>query len=146
MAQNRNKRRRVTDDGGSYHHFVPLDDDLLDVHFREGRVQKVGSKIFLAPATRSTQKSDVAWELVESWGPLDDPEFALDSDSALYDEAVDALVMQDTNPLPVTIGEKVARSKVSVRLRVLFYFIEFIPAFDRHVLTSFGKNNIVPRT
>ena len=74
------KRRKVVNDGGSYHYFVPLgaDDDLLDVHFRKGHLQKVGSQTFTVRATRITQKSDETWKVAASWGPLGDPEFALD--------------------------------------------------------------------
>lgn len=107
-----NKRLRTLAEGGSYHNFVPLGtDDLLDVHSREGRLLKVG-KGFTAPPLRTVQKSDEQWGAATTWAPLDDPLFALDSDEAWYDEALDAPVMEDVDP-PVT-HQRRAKSKVSV--------------------------------
>jgi hypothetical protein len=116
MAQGRIKRSRVVVEGGSSHNFVPLGaDDLLDIHTREGCSIKIGSQKFTASPTRVTQKSNKHWRVATSWGPLDNPDFALDPDGALYNEAVDASIMQDT---PVTVGMKNARSKVSVSLQL----------------------------
>jgi len=142
------KRHRDAEEGGSYQHFVPFGDhDLLDIHFHEGRLQRKFTTAPTATSARITQKSEY-WNVVEKWGPFDDPEFALDLDGTLYNEALDAPVMQDTNSLPVAV-EKKARSKVSVSilmLHLLHCLYVFIPACDRGVLTSSGKNLIVPLT
>lgn len=140
MAQ---KRRRDAEEGGSYQHFIALDDDILNIHFREGRLQ---NKKFMAPSTRITQKSNEYWNVAETWGPLDDPEFALDSDGALYNEALDAPVMQDTT-VSVTAVEKKARSQVSVSLLSPFTSLHlYLFLCDRDVRTLSGKNLIVPLT
>ena len=117
MAPRQNKQSRAAAEGSSSHNFVPLGaDDLLDVHAREGYSIKIGYQKFMSPPKRGiTQKSNEHWRVASSWGPLDDPDFGLDSDEALYNEAVDAPVMQNTNP-PVTFGTKKSKSKTSVSL------------------------------
>jgi hypothetical protein len=102
---------RISAEGGSFHNFVPFaTDDLLDVHSREGRLLKIG-RGFTALPVCTVQKSDEQWRAAATWAPLDDPEFALDSDEALYGEALEAPVMQVTPPVTY---QKRAKSKVSV--------------------------------
>lgn len=109
MAQIRNRCRTAAAEGGLSHDLVPLcTDDLFDVHARH--LIKIGYQKFMSPPKRITQKLNEHWKVATSWGPLDNPEFALDLDGALYDEAVDTMVMQNTNPL------KNEKSKTSVCL------------------------------
>jgi hypothetical protein len=124
MNQGRQKRLRGVGEGGSSHNFIPLSaDDYLDIHTREGCSMKIGSQKFTSSLKRVTQKSHKLWRGAASWGPLDNPDFALDSDGALYDEAVDAPIMQDANPPAVTVGMKNAKSKVSVSLPDLYLIL-----------------------
>lgn len=117
MAQKRGKQRRAVAEGGSSHDFVPLGaDDLLDVHAREGYSMKIGYQKFMSPPKRTTQKSNEHWKVAITWGPLDDPDFALDLDGTLYDEAIDTPVMQNTVPPVTEVGTKKEKSKTSVSL------------------------------
>lgn len=121
VMSRKNKRSRTAAEGGSYHNFVPLGaDDFFDVHCREDRVRKVGFKSFTVPPTRFTRKDNNQWRTAASWAPSDDPEFALDPNGTLYEEAVEAPVMEDRTPQPVTVEKKRERSKVSVSLDTMF--------------------------
>jgi hypothetical protein len=135
MAQSPNKRSRIA---ASYQHFVPIGDDFLDVHSREGHVKtrnvKSGQKIVPTPSIRVTQKSNEQWRLVTSWAPPDDTEFALDSSMA-YDEALEAPVMEENNP-PQIEKEK-ARSKLSVsRFNSLFNSFDLFSCLHATEATS----------
>ena len=64
-----------------------------------------------------------------SWAPLDDPNFALDPNDALYNEAVDAPVMQVVDSAEVVGQQKKERSKVAVGLHQAstVSFVKLIP-------------------
>lgn len=113
MSQRASKRHRAEKEGGSYRHAISFGiDDFHSVYAREHRSMKVGSG-FMAPQTRITHKSDEHWKTAASWAPLDDPNFALDPNDVLYNEAVEAPVMQV--PAEVVAQQK-KRSKVAVGL------------------------------
>jgi hypothetical protein len=148
MTGRPNRRQRAAAEGGSSHNFIPLGaNDLRDVHAREGHSIKIGSQTFRSPPKRTTQKSNELWRVATLWEPLDDPDFALDLDGTLYDNAVDTTVMQhDTNPPLVAVGTKNAKSKTSVRPRSLFNFLIYMPVYDRGVPTLSGKKTIAQLT
>lgn len=106
------KRPRISY-GGAYYDTVPLADgeSVSTVHVSEGRLRKVGNKYQTVPFERVPQVLPDAWEEVEEWGPIDDPDYALDPDGKKYDELVEADVMAEQ---PTAKKKKPKKSKVSV--------------------------------
>lgn len=114
------KRKRAY--GTSYHDAVPLDDDYNQIQAREGRLRRVGSGFRTAPEQRSSLVANLTWDTMSSWTPPDDTEYALDLNGDLFDELLEANVMESTSPLPQPKKKK--RSKVSVSF--CFAIAEFV--------------------
>jgi hypothetical protein len=115
MANPRPTKRQRPDPGTSYHDPVPLiNDDFDTIHSREGRLKRVGGGIRTAALPRDPLPG-ASWNSVHSWDPPDDPEFALDPNGDLYDDLVEADIMNPEEPSSSNPSKK-KRSKVSVSL------------------------------
>ena len=85
------KQARV---GEAHRDLIPFADNFAIVHAWEGQLFHVGNSFLTAPAERVPQhEADSAFDSASDWLPIDDPQFALDPDSAWYDEAVTGDVM-----------------------------------------------------
>lgn len=113
MAQRSTKRQRANY-GGAYHDAVPIaDNDFSSVQFREGRMRRVGNTVFTAISEPSYQHDTSCWNDIVDWNIPDDPDYALDPNSDLYDELLKGDVIQAENPLPDSAAKR-ERSRVSV--------------------------------
>ena len=106
------KRNRAT--YSSYHDAVPMDDQYDQFHAREGKLRRVGDGYRPTHSQRSTLVDDVTWNGLTTWGPPDDTDYALDSNSDLYDNLVEADVMQGGSAASPAPQPKKKRSRVSV--------------------------------
>jgi len=98
------KRRRVA----AYHDIIPVND--YDTVFERQEVRRrVGTSVL--STTTSTRTATDSWNSTTAWAPPDDPHYALDPDGNLYDEALEAEVMEETL---VTSKKGKGKSKVSV--------------------------------
>lgn len=96
---------------------IPFDNDFNVIHTSEGTVRNVGGVISSVRENRSSQVVKGAWERMRSWDFPDDNEFALDKDGTLFNEAVEAEVMDEPPAVPLPVKKKKKnRSQVSVRL------------------------------
>jgi len=115
MSDNHHKpSKRQRTSRSTYYDSVTIDDDddYLAVYHREGRLRKVGNNSLPATTSRSVASDNVYWAAKVTWGPPDDPNFALDVDGFGYDNAVEAEVMEEADE-PV-VKAKNPRSRVSV--------------------------------
>ncbi|KDR65025.1 hypothetical protein GALMADRAFT_149061 [Galerina marginata CBS 339.88] len=111
------KRPRTNNDT-VYHHLIPFNDDIDVVFSRDDLTRRVNDSIANAPAPRVPQPStSKAWNAATSWVPQDDPEFALDADGGLYDEAVEGDIACKAVQVPKAPRQ---RSKVSKRPNVVW--------------------------
>ncbi|PPQ76891.1 hypothetical protein CVT26_000661 [Gymnopilus dilepis] len=116
MSNGRPKKRQRLPNT-SYHDSVPLDDAFDHIHAREGRLRRVGDSVRTAPLPRTTLIADVTWNGLSSWTPPDDANYALDSTPDVYNEMLEANVM-DQEPPTVDKPAKKKRSQVSKRPHV----------------------------
>ena len=108
--QRATKRQRTS----HFHHdTVPIDnkDQYQQVFHHEGRLRRIGNNVVATATTSRTvpELDQRHWSSLSSWAPLDDPNYALETDGSGYEKAVDAEVM-DEEP---TVQKK-TRSRVSV--------------------------------
>ncbi|PPR01605.1 hypothetical protein CVT26_013324 [Gymnopilus dilepis] len=112
------KRGRPTNN--SYHDNVLLDDKYDHIYAREGKLRRVGDGFRPTHTQRNTLVDDVTWNGLTAWGPPDDTDYALDSNSELYDNLVEADVMQDDSTDAPAPKPKKKRSRVSKRPHVVW--------------------------
>lgn len=93
---------------------VPIANNFNVIHTSEGRVRNVGGVISSVRENRSSQVVRGAWEQLKNWDFPDDNKFALDEDGTLYDQAVEAEVMDEPLAQPPPAKKKTNRSQVSV--------------------------------
>ena len=87
MAHNQPSKRQHV--GGAYHDPIPFSDDLTIVHTREGRLIQVRNALLSIPAEQVPQhKTDSSWDLASDWLPINDPQYALDTDGKWHDDAI----------------------------------------------------------
>jgi len=118
MADDRpSKRRRAAPDTGAYRDVVPFGDDYDVIHSREIVQRQVRSTTHTAHAERSAQPN-TSWDSTMSWAPFDDPNYALDADEELYNDALEADVMDDISAQQTPLPQKKKQSLVSVSSRL----------------------------
>ena len=98
-----------------YHDSIPVN-DYDTVYEREEVRRRVGTSIL--STTTSVQTTADTWNTTTVWTPPDDPQYALDPDGNLYDEAVEAEVM-DEDTVKIKKGKE--KSKVSVSYLSIWY-------------------------
>jgi len=94
---------------------IPIDeeDDYQQVFHREGRLRRIRNDVLTATTSRTVAAVDQRhWTTLSTWAPLDDVNYALETDGSGYENAVDADVMVEE---PV-VQKKHSRSCVSVSL------------------------------
>ncbi|KAF9470843.1 hypothetical protein BDN70DRAFT_901798 [Pholiota conissans] len=123
MESNRPTKRPRTSHGNVYHDEVPFvqDVDYNVVHASEGILRRVGNDFCGARMQRDSHPAAGIWENTADWSPPDDPNFALDADSDLYDTVLCGGVMDETpstEPVATTSSKK--KSTVSKRPHVVW--------------------------
>ena len=120
-SQRATKRQRTS--RSTYHHetiLVDDEDEYQQVYHREGRLRRIGNNVATATTSRTVSLDQRHWSSLSSWAPLDDPNYALETDGLGYEKAVDAEVM-DEEPVP----QKKTRSRVSVSSISEYFFDQF---------------------
>ena len=118
MAHNRPSKCQHV--GGAYHDPIPFADDLTVVHAREGRLIQVGNELLSIPAEQVPQhETDSSWDLASDWLPIDDPQYALDTDGEWYDDALERDIKENSESHPEdTCPGTAANKKTWTRKRV----------------------------
>lgn len=106
------KRPRTTGPS-SYHDTLPFAGEFGVIHVSEGASQTINGTAYISRRQQSPVVVAGAWEELTSWNPPDDTNMALDPDEDLYNQALDAPVM-DEQPLVPVVKKKKKRSLVSV--------------------------------
>ncbi|KDR72076.1 hypothetical protein GALMADRAFT_74300 [Galerina marginata CBS 339.88] len=89
-SSRRPAKRPRTNNDNVYHHSIPFNDDVDIVYSRDNLTRRVNDSVANTPAARIPQTTtNESWNAATSWAPQDDPEFALDADGGLYNDAVD---------------------------------------------------------
>lgn len=94
---------------------IPLDDDFNVIHTSEGAIRNVGGVSGSSRKAQSSQHVEGTWEHLSVWEFPDDENLALDPDGTLFDQAVDADVMEEPVQVPPVVKKKKKRSMLSVR-------------------------------
>lgn len=119
MFPQSSKRRK---NGGDTYHYS-LDEPTAtysNVYSRETSLTVFGSLKVATSTNREVQKADEVWMLSKSWAVDDNAEFALDESEALYENAVDADVMDEPACPP---KKKTIRSRLSVSILTLSSYL-----------------------
>ena len=118
MATRASKRHKTTGKGDFYKVALPNhDEDFTDVHLLDTRlVRKSNTRVMSVPAeVIAVSRSEETWNSVKDWMPPDDDTFALDPDSAWYEEAVEGDIMENSRGDET---EKVKKKKPKTKLSV----------------------------
>ncbi|KDR83151.1 hypothetical protein GALMADRAFT_134646 [Galerina marginata CBS 339.88] len=117
-SSRRPAKRPRTNNDNVYHHSIPFNDDIDVVFSRDNLTRRVNDSVANTPAERIPQTStSKTWNAATSWAPQDDPEFALDADGGLYNEAVDGDIACEVVQVPTGPPK---RSKVAKRPNVVW--------------------------
>jgi len=114
------KRQRIgTSRRTSYHDSVLIDDngdgDYDVVYHHETLPRRLGNEVTTGTSSRSVAPDNNQWALKVTWAPQDDQNYALDTDGASYDMAVEAEVMEEHEEQEIEVSKnKNPRSRVSV--------------------------------
>ncbi|KAF8156254.1 hypothetical protein BJ912DRAFT_1070633 [Pholiota molesta] len=116
MTEERPPKRPRTIAGGAYHDAVPFlpDFDYTVVHASEGALRRFGNDLRPTRLERDVHSAAGSWEATTSWSPPDDPLYALDPSTDMYDTVLDGEVMDD---FPVPEQEAAPKKKTNVSRR-----------------------------
>jgi hypothetical protein len=115
MSGKRHLGRRLAD--FSYCDRVHLANDFEIINVWEGRIEQASS---IVTTTERLPQQGTVWTVGNSWVPEDDVELSLDPTSALYDEALEELVIVD-DPPSVRVSKK-KKSIVSMSIPPFYFF------------------------
>ncbi|PPQ77173.1 hypothetical protein CVT26_008093 [Gymnopilus dilepis] len=125
MADPRPSKRLRTGRGllRSFHQdWIPVEDDEADdfVHAREGSLQRKGNHLRMSVMPRVAERTSDTdpWLSATFWPTPDSTEFALDQDCDMYDQAVEADIMEEV--VPAKPKKRKKASKVSARPHVVW--------------------------
>ncbi|PPQ81774.1 hypothetical protein CVT26_010082 [Gymnopilus dilepis] len=114
-------KKRTRAQKTAYHDTVPLDDDYSEIHAREGKLRRIGQGYRFTHTQRDSIIDEASWNTLESWAPPDDPNYALDLNGDLFNEVLEADIMDKAPaPSPVEPKKKKKRSQVSKRPHVVW--------------------------
>ena len=151
-AMNRAPKRQRTHLRGFHSDWVAVDDDDPEdfVHAREGGVTRKGIQARLSMLRREPERALDSWTGRTFWPTPDSVDFALDASSDLYDQLLEANVMDELLPPTASTTERKKKrkknSETSVSRCDLLYLLPFLNFSIRRVPMLYGKNSIARST
>ncbi|KAF8162353.1 hypothetical protein BJ912DRAFT_864825 [Pholiota molesta] len=129
MTEERPPKRPRTIAGGAYHDAVPFlpDFDYTVVHASEGALPAIWQRLAPDAARERCTLSCGLLEATTSWSPPDDPLYALDPSTDMYDTVLDGEVMDD---FPVPEQEAAPKKKTNVSVRHVFFASSKASTYD----------------
>ena len=123
MADDRpSKRRRTAPDTGAYRDVVPFGDDYDVIHSRKIVQRQVRSTTHTAHTECSAQPN-ISWDSTMSWAPINNPNYALDTDEELYNDMLEADVMDDISAQQTPLPQKKKQSLILVSSQLHPHYI-----------------------
>lgn len=125
------------------HQRLRLDDDYEVVQSRTASLQWNHNTASDSP--RDKLRGQTTWTVGDSWGPEDDPEFALDKSSQRHDDELEQDIGKVLDKMEPKKPEKIkkARSEASVGIQAIVKY--HLLTFFRHDPGCIGKETIERR-
>ena len=73
--------------------------------------------------TECSAQPNTSWDSTMSWAPFNDPNYALDADEELYNNALEADVMDDISAQQTPLPQKKKQSLISVSSQLHPHYI-----------------------